>query len=304
MMMWLKYLSGPLVGAVIGYFTNYIAVKMLFHPYEEKHLGSWKLPFTPGMIPKEKDRLGHAIAEAVTTSLLTEEMLTSALLSEESIEQVTSQADRLLDQCNKNETSLKHALLARIGEEKYDYLTDQIVEKLSKETADYLVKANLGAIVREQAMQLVAEKLGGGLFAMFGGGGLVDSIGEEIEKKVNQYIEEHGDDMVYQFLLTEQSKIEALTISEASGYLDEYRTELKQAVGELYTKIVRSHMPKMLEKIHMKDMIEQKIAEMKIEELEELCLSVMKKELDGIVNLGAVIGAVIGVLNMLINLFT
>ena len=32
----LKYISGPLVGAVIGYFTNYLAVKMLFRPYYPK----------------------------------------------------------------------------------------------------------------------------------------------------------------------------------------------------------------------------------------------------------------------------
>ena len=28
----MSYLTGPLIGAVIGYFTNYLAVKMLFHP--------------------------------------------------------------------------------------------------------------------------------------------------------------------------------------------------------------------------------------------------------------------------------
>ena len=31
----LHYLSGPAIGAVIGYFTNYIAVKMLFRPLKE-----------------------------------------------------------------------------------------------------------------------------------------------------------------------------------------------------------------------------------------------------------------------------
>ena len=31
----LKMLSAPLIGAVIGYFTNYIAVKMLFFPRHE-----------------------------------------------------------------------------------------------------------------------------------------------------------------------------------------------------------------------------------------------------------------------------
>lgn len=41
-----------LLGALIGYCTNYIAIKMLFHPKKEVYIGKWKLPFTPSN-PKE-----------------------------------------------------------------------------------------------------------------------------------------------------------------------------------------------------------------------------------------------------------
>ncbi|MBQ9708533.1 MAG: DUF445 family protein, partial [Firmicutes bacterium] len=34
-------LAGPLVGAVIGYFTNYLAVKMLFRPRHAIKIGGW-----------------------------------------------------------------------------------------------------------------------------------------------------------------------------------------------------------------------------------------------------------------------
>ena len=53
----LKYLARPLVGAVIGYFTNFIAVKMLFFPKREIRVFGKRLPFTPGAIPKGKERL-------------------------------------------------------------------------------------------------------------------------------------------------------------------------------------------------------------------------------------------------------
>ena len=72
-MEYLHYIAGPLIGAVIGYFTNYIAVKMLFHPHEEKRIFGKRLPFTPGVIPKNKPRLAHAIGEAVANVLLTKE---------------------------------------------------------------------------------------------------------------------------------------------------------------------------------------------------------------------------------------
>ena len=43
-----------------------------------------------------------------------------------------------------------------------------------------------------------------------------------------------------------------------------------------------------------------KINAMNVDSLEKLVLTVMKKELDTIVNLGALVGAVLGVLNMII----
>lgn len=63
--MYLEYLAGPLVGSVIGYFTNFLAVKMLFHPRNEVKVLGHTLPFTPGVIPKGKPRLARAIGEAV-----------------------------------------------------------------------------------------------------------------------------------------------------------------------------------------------------------------------------------------------
>ena len=46
--------------------------------------------------------------------------------------------------------------------------------------------------------------------------------------------------------------------------------------------------------------IEEKVSEMSIDDLEKMVLSVMKKELDTIVNLGALVGAILGMLNIFI----
>ena len=46
--------------------------------------------------------------------------------------------------------------------------------------------------------------------------------------------------------------------------------------------------------------IEEKVSEMCIDDLEKMVLSVMKKELDTIVNLGALVGAILGMLNIFI----
>ena len=55
-----------------------------------------------------------------------------------------------------------------------------------------------------------------------------------------------------------------------------------------------------MQKIDLASLIEDKINAMDVMELEDMVLSVMKKELNTIVNLGALIGFVIGILNIFI----
>lgn len=51
----------------------------------------------------------------------------------------------------------------------------------------------------------------------------------------------------------------------------------------------------------MSDIVEQKINGMNVEEIERLVLSVMKNELRMIVNLGALIGFVLGIINVFVG---
>lgn len=44
----LHYILPPLVGAAIGYITNWIAVKMLFRPLYPKYIGKWAPALYPG----------------------------------------------------------------------------------------------------------------------------------------------------------------------------------------------------------------------------------------------------------------
>ncbi len=72
----------PILGAVIGYVTNAIAIKMLFRPLTEKRFLGIRIPFTPGIIPKQREQLAEGIGNMVSRVLLTEEVLTQQLHSE------------------------------------------------------------------------------------------------------------------------------------------------------------------------------------------------------------------------------
>ncbi|MBE9011191.1 DUF445 domain-containing protein [Pseudanabaenaceae cyanobacterium LEGE 13415] len=72
--LWL-FVGPPVVGGVIGYFTNDIAIKMLFRPYRSLYIGGRRVPFTPGLIPRNQERLAKRISDTIMGSLLTPEEL-------------------------------------------------------------------------------------------------------------------------------------------------------------------------------------------------------------------------------------
>lgn len=71
------------VGAAIGAVTNHFAIKMLFRPHEAKYVGSWRIPFTPGLIPKRRDELAKQLGNTVIQHLLTPDIFKKKYFNEE-----------------------------------------------------------------------------------------------------------------------------------------------------------------------------------------------------------------------------
>ncbi|MFN2257495.1 MAG: DUF445 domain-containing protein, partial [Desulfuromonadaceae bacterium] len=68
----LPYLIPPLLGALIGYVTNYIAIRMLFRPLRPWYILGIRIPMTPGIIPARRGdlarKMGHMVGEHLLTS--------------------------------------------------------------------------------------------------------------------------------------------------------------------------------------------------------------------------------------------
>lgn len=77
------WLVPPAVGAVIGYVTNAIAIKMLFRPLRERRVFGVRVPFTPGILPRERSALAESIGRMVARELLTEEIVRERISAED-----------------------------------------------------------------------------------------------------------------------------------------------------------------------------------------------------------------------------
>ena len=79
----LPWILPPLLGALIGYVTNRIAIKMLFRPLNPKRLFGVRVPLTPGVIPRNRYDLARTIAKMVSEQLLSPKALKEQLDSPE-----------------------------------------------------------------------------------------------------------------------------------------------------------------------------------------------------------------------------
>ena len=75
---------------------------------------------------------------------------------------------------------------------------------------------------------------------------------------------------------------------------------IRNFYGDFIKKVIEDKLPALLSSLELSLVVEERINAMQVEEVEELVLSIMNKELGAIVNLGAVIGLILGLINVII----
>lgn len=110
------YFLTPIMGAIIGYLTNWLAIKMLFRPHEELKILGIKVPLTPGVIPKERYKLSKKFGKTVEDYILTEEVIKNSLLSKISVDAMLDSFQIHIDNFKNNNYSIEEVLNCILGE--------------------------------------------------------------------------------------------------------------------------------------------------------------------------------------------
>ena len=151
----MKFIIGSLVGAIIGYITNWLAIKMLFRPHKEIRIGKFKVPFTPGLIPKEKSRIAKSVGDTIGQHLLTKETITQSLCSENMNEQLDSWVQGKINAIENSEVTVEREIKALLGDE-YSNFIQNTNNNLSKLFIGYIneedVKLGIAKYVKSQIM--------------------------------------------------------------------------------------------------------------------------------------------------------
>jgi uncharacterized membrane protein YheB (UPF0754 family) len=92
--MTIKFILIPLISAFIGWFTNWIAIKMLFHPREPKKI----LGITfHGIFPKRQQQFAEKLGKLVSQELLSFSDIESKIIDPANLDKIMPMVDKHID---------------------------------------------------------------------------------------------------------------------------------------------------------------------------------------------------------------
>lgn len=299
----LAFIVRPLIGAVIGYITNDIAIRMLFRPRTAKYVFGIRIPFTPGLIPKEKSRIASSIGDAISKNLMNRDVLEKTLLSEEMIGKLRAGIEEFVVTQKANSESvreyLSHYLLAR----ELDDVTASVSADLSTHIHTALASAALGKKIAAMAVTHVIEKVSNGVLGIFGADRVIDMVAQPVEsllaKNIDEMLAGHSEEIVGSIITGQIENFMHMPVRDLFIGKDRQIEQAVATIISLYRRLVTEQLPRILDTLDISRIIEARINEMDVRESERLILEVMKKELKAIVWLGALLGFVMGCINLL-----
>lgn len=313
-----EYIITPLLGGIIGYVTNDIAIRMLFRPHSAKYIFGWHIPFTPGIIPKEKGRIAESIGNVVSENLMNKDVLERYLLSDEMVDNVRAAFTRFIDVQKENTETVRELLSRFLSNGEVESISNSVNQYLTGQMMWKLSDPAVGNKIAHLAMEYVSEKILGSsseeLVRYTGGTNfsgasyfirqILASLCEPIEmflsNTINEILQEKGESIVSGMIDGEvDSFIDKRVCELLSGHEEQLNLAINK-VESLYRTLIRKHLSKMLKSVDIRRIVKDRINEMDVDETERLILKIMKKELNSIVRLGALLGFLIGCLNCFI----
>ena len=298
----LSYLLGPVTGGIIGYFTNWLAIKMMFRPHQAKYILGIKIPFTPGLIPKERGRIAEAVGVSISENLMNKEVLEKNLLSEDMLTKIGVGYDTFIAKQLVNTETLRAFLSHFLSAEDLGKIQSDAGGELAAQIHSRLADSNLGTMLAHAAVEHAISKMEKSLLGIaFNAEQFLILLQEPAEhllsKQINQIIHNNSEEIVTNFIGQESDKLLDTPVCDLLRGHDEQLAQLRSILLDGYRQIISVHLPKILLTIDISRIIRDRINEMDIEEGERIILDVMDKELRAIVWLGALLGGIIGIVN-------
>ena len=152
-----KYLITPFICAIIGWLTNYIAVKMLFRPKKPVNC----LFFTiQGIFPKRQKALAHNLGKTIEKNLISHEDLQKVIHDESFHKSFINIAETKIDDfINTKISSINPMIAAFLSDDLKTKIKNVLMEELEEMIPEFLAKASKELESRLVISELIKEKV-------------------------------------------------------------------------------------------------------------------------------------------------
>ena len=297
----INFFLAPMIGAIIGYITNDIAIKMLFHPRKTIYIGRWRVPFTPGLIPKEKDRVARSVGNVVSTQLLSSDVISDSLKSDEMIGKIRGALENIVEK-NRNNESTVEAVIERISPKE---LTNRIISGLKEDLTNLIYKKlvdfKFGENISKMTLQKIKDKMDLSMFSVISfmiDDNTIDLLSQSIGEHIDNIIADNSEEIIKDLIGTEVDKLKNEKICVL---IEKYESKIPTLIDFIiltYEKIINNNLTHIMHEINLAKIVEDRISAFDVMELENMIFGIMNKELKAIVYLGAVLGFLMGFVNV------
>lgn len=252
------YLLGlPLVASVIGYSTNWIAIRMLFRPLEKKELFGLRIPFTPGLIPRRKADIAENIGRAVGEHLLTPGALESRLGAPEVRSDLKKTLESWIESFLTRDLGSIREMVPEGSESDMETLSDNLAKKLQTNIESFMAGEKLenflSKLVEAGVEDLSEKKIGE----------LVDRVSyEELTLKLEKILSGLAESEHLEENIRDYWEVKIAELREEGGSIKDY---LGEDLAELIIRQVESNLPSILRR--GADLLDRPELRAKIEEL-------------------------------------
>ena len=278
----------PLIGGVIGYITNDLAIKMLFRPYKAVYIGAWRVPFTPGIVPKRLKDLAVLLGREVEARFFNADDLEILFKSDGFSDAVAGSVTELL-------YSRKTTLCLELEKLEADGDCSAALDRAKAELGGRILAALLDfdfAPVIRAALDGAGGKMPGGAK------NAASALAEPLSDGIKAYLKKQGAQAVAPLLDGLLVDFADRPVRDIALSLFPDRETVQRIIKGAYQRFMAVYVRPVVESIDVGGMITEKLRRMEPEAVETLILSVVKREFRYVVWLGGLLGARIGTVNI------
>jgi uncharacterized membrane protein YheB (UPF0754 family) len=303
----------PLVGAVIGYVTNAVAIKMLFRPLKELRIFGVRVPFTPGILPRERRKLADSIGRMVQRELLTPEILKERLARPETAESLEKSlaeyTGKLLSMPPAEWDKGIPELLRTAAGDMYPRAAEGLTGFLRREDIRRRLEIQGVLLLKQVIIKMNAMQrffITAGKYDVTLEEKMPEIVKDLIDQMESYFKSEDAEKKILGALETElrsfPEKHPGATIEKLAGIDGGKKERLDRFLAEKILEAAGSQIEKVLAVIDVKNMVADRINSLDMIRVERIILDVMAGQLKWINVFGAILGAIIGFAQVLLSL--